>query len=236
MPALLARLIELIYPQRCAFCAAPDSRGVCRRCEAALPRRKHPGRVPGVSADCAVPCLYDGAVRRAMLRFKFRGRRSAAAGFGALIARCAAEELSGRFDCVTWVPVSERRRRVRGYDQAYLLARETARLWDAKPVPLLTKCRDTPPQSGLDGAQRRANVLGAFAPAQPERIRGCRVLLIDDVVTTGATLNECVRVLRLAGAESVVCACLASASTESHGSDSENFCQSSYCKVHFMSL
>ena len=125
------------------------------------------------------------------------------------MAQCAAEHFAGEFDTVTWVPVSRKRLRRRGYDQAGLIAGEAAKLWDTRAVPLLKKTRDTPAQSKKDAAARRANVLGAFAPQNEERIKGSRILLIDDVRTTGATLGECAGVLRRAGAAEVVCAVLA---------------------------
>ena len=127
---------------------------------------------------------------------------------GGLVARCAAERFSGEFDTVTWVPVSKKRLRQRGYDQARLLAESACRRWDTKPVALLRKVADNPAQSGLtEAAARRANVLGVYE-ALPEAA-GKRVLLIDDICTTGATLTECVRVLKDGGAESVACAAVA---------------------------
>ena len=101
------------------------------------------------------------------------------------------------------------RLRKRGYSQSRLLAEECARLLGAETAPLLRKRRYRPPQSRKTGeAARAANVSGAFSAVHPERFAGKRVLLIDDVVTTGATLSECARVLLTAGAEEVVCATL----------------------------
>jgi len=165
---------------------------------------------------CAVPLRYEGVVREALLRFKFRGATGMAEGLGMLLAQCAAEELSGRFDAVTWVPVSEQRRRQRGCDQAQLLARAAARVWDVEPVRLLRKRRDNPPQSGLGAPERRGNVRGVYEAVNEDQVRGRRVLLIDDIITTGATLAECARVLRDAGAADVVCAAAASATTKTH--------------------
>ena len=111
---------------------------------------------------------------------------------------------------VTWVPVSPRRLRQRGYDQARLLAESACRLWETKPLPLLRKTVHNPAQSGLkEAAARRANVLGVYEAVDPERISGHRILLVDDICTTGATLAECARVLREAGAADVVCAAAA---------------------------
>ena len=129
---------------------------------------------------------------------------------GELLAQCAAEQFGGEFDTVTWVPVSRKRLKRRGYDQARLLAEEAARVLEVPALPLLSKTRDTPPQSGLEEAgQRRANVLGVYRA--PDAAAGLRVLLADDVVTTGSTLSECARTLLTAGAAEVVCVTLAQA-------------------------
>ena len=214
--SLKTDVLELLFPTKCAFCGRIDRRGVCPACERTLPRMETVLREGAGFGKCAVPLRYEGAVREAILRWKFRGARGAAAGFGRLVAQCAAEELSGAFDLVTWAPVSERRRRERGYDQAQLLARAAARAWEAEPVAALLKRLDNPPQSGLGAPERRGNVIGVYEAVSPERIAGARVLLIDDIITTGSTLAECARVLRDAGAADVVCACLASASPEAH--------------------
>ena len=159
---------------------------------------------------CAAPLWYQGLAREGLHRFKFRGMSSAAAPLGELIAGCAAEHFSGAFDTVTWVPVCSRRLRQRGYDQARLLAESACRLWETKPLPLLRKTVHNPAQSGLkEAAARRANVLGVYEAVDPERISGHRILLVDDICTTGATLAECARVLREAGAADVVCAAAA---------------------------
>ena len=112
--------------------------------------------------------------------------------------------------------MSDKRRKRRGYDQSRLLAAETAKAWGAAPAALLKKTRDTPPQSGLDASERRGNVIGVYEAVDANAVKNARILLIDDILTTGSTLSECVRVLRDAGAQSVVCACLAQASVENH--------------------
>ena len=209
MRSLSDAVLDLLFPPRCAICAKSGIRGVCPRCESALPYTDRPLRT-GAFGRCAVPLRYEGAVRDALLRFKFQGGRSAAVGFGALLARCAAEELSGEFDLVTYVPVSEQRRRSRGYDQAKLLAVEAAARWDTKPVALLRKVRDNPAQSGLESAaQRRENVRNVYAAQNEDVLRSRRILLIDDILTTGATLSAAAEALLRAGAAGVVCAAVA---------------------------
>ena len=108
------------------------------------------------------------------------------------------------------MPVSEKRRKQRGYDQAMLLAMAAALSLDDVAVETLKKCKDTPAQSSLECAeQRRTNVVDAYEIVDPELVAGQRVLLIDDIITTGATLEEASRTLKNAGAASVVAAAVA---------------------------
>lgn len=120
---------------------------------------------------------------------------------------------NARFDLLTWVPISTRRRWRRGYDQGKLLAQALGKELSVQPYALLKKQRNNRPQSELgDASQRRANVLGIYRCVEPELVRGKRVLILDDVLTTGATAGECARVLLTAGAAEVSCATVAAAS------------------------
>ena len=207
------QLLDLFFPPKCPFCGKVlDHAGICPACEKVLPWTEEGAglrELPG-GLQCAAPLWYEGKVREGLLRFKFQGARAAAGPLGELVARCAAERFSGAFDVVTWVPVSRRRLRSRGYDQARLLAESACRLWEVRPEQLLQKITDNPAQSGLtEEAARRANVLGVYEAAEPERIQGYRILLVDDICTTGATLAECARTLRDAGAADVMCVCAA---------------------------
>lgn len=202
-------LLDLLFPPKCAFCGRIlDRPGICGQCERALSwAGEEDGlwELPG-GLRCAAPLWYEGTARRGLLRFKFQGAAGSADILGGLVAQCAAERLCGEFDAVTWVPVSRKRLRKRGYDQAELLARAACRRWNVKPVCFLTKILDNPPQSGLaESSARRANVQGAYTAAASKELRGRRVLLVDDICTTGATLSECAGALKAAGAAEVVC-------------------------------
>lgn len=205
-------LLNLLFPPRCPFCGklTDEHRTLCPACQSALPwtqGEEGEQTLPG-GVRCASPLWYEGNAREGLLRYKFRGVSSASHVLGGLIADCAAERFSGEFDTVTWVPVGPKRLRSRGYDQSRLLAESACRRWDTQPEQLLYKPQDVPAQSGLsDPAARRANVLGVYEASLAAA--GRRILLVDDVVTTGATLSECARVLRCAGALSVVCVTLA---------------------------
>lgn len=207
----LEEFLNFLFPPKCPFCGAVlDRPGVCRACEKSLPWLEEAERILPDGSRCAAPLRYEASVREGILRFKFEGASAAAEPLGELVARCAAENFSGEFDTVTWAPVSRRRLRKRGYDQAELLARAACRLWNTRPQRLLMKCRDNPAQSGMETAeQRRRNVRDVYA-ALPEAA-GKRILLIDDVCTTGATLAECARTLRQAGAQAVLCCAVAHA-------------------------
>ena len=155
---------------------------------------------------------YEGSLRALVQRFKYNGFRPLAKPLGRFLLQ-AAERLSEQsFDLAVPVPLHRKRQRQRGFSQAELLAAEVARL---RKIPLSVKdcvrVRDTPPQTGLRAAERRRNVAGAFDVPQPERVRGRRVLLIDDVLTTGATASACAEAIRKAGAKGVWVATLARA-------------------------
>lgn len=211
--SLREQLLDLLFPPKCPFCGRVlDRPGICRGCEASLPWTEEKDSLWELSGRlrCVAPLWYEGTAREGILRFKFRNAPGAADPLGGLIAQCAAERLSGEFDAVTWAPVSGRRLRQRGYDQAELLAQSACRRWSTRPVRLLYKVKDTPAQSGLAGtAARRENVAGAYRAAGTESIRGRRILLVDDICTTGATLTECAGALLSAGAAGVVCAAAA---------------------------
>ena len=201
------RLLDLLFPRRCPFCGRVTEGGalLCAKCAANLPVTGEHPVVEGTFGRCASPLYYEGAVREALLRFKFRGGLGSTDCFGELLCDCAAACFAGEFDTVSWVPVSDQRRRERGFDQSFELCRAACRHWGVEPTPTLRKTVHTKPQSGIhDAAERRANVLGVYEAIAPN-VWGRKILLVDDILTTGATLTECARVLRECGAAEVVC-------------------------------
>ena len=207
------KLLDLLFPPKCVFCRSllesSGGPGICPKCEKSIPKTKNGGVQSGEFFDiCVAPCYYEDLVKDALRAYKFRDCSAYAGALGSLLADCVQQTIPERFDLVSWVPLSRRRLRERGYDQAKLLAREVSRAAGVPMRPLLRKIRNNPAQSGTGGpAERRANVNGVYAAVQD--CTGLRVLLVDDIVTTGATFSECARVLRMAGAKSVVCAAVA---------------------------
>jgi ComF family protein len=227
--ALVTRLLDLLFPPRCASCGA---RGAplcaacvatirapewdeCARCYRPLPRRA--GAEPaGLCAICQadtsahlsglrVAARYEGVVRQAIRQLKYHQQRRLAEPLGDLLADVCAT-LAPQIDLIVPVPLHPSRQRQRGYNQAELLARQcAARLGLPVRPNVLHRIRATPPQVGLGAAARVANVAGAFAAsaAAPAALAGRRLLLVDDVCTSGATLTSAADALLAAGAVSV---------------------------------
>lgn len=192
---------ELLAPSRCAACDAPAPLGTafCAPCARTLV-----ASVRGLAAF-----EYGGALARAIARMKYEDRPDLARPLAAALARLAARLPD--VDAVVPVPLHPKRRAERGFNQATLLAAPLARrLRVPCETRALARARDTPRQAELDGAARRRNVEGAFA-ADARRVRGRRWLLVDDVRTTGATLEACASALVAAGAASVTPVSLAAA-------------------------
>ena len=211
-------LLDLLYPPRCVFCRALTTTAggerICPECRETLPWTEDGAEKYGEAFSvCVAPLYYRDNVRESLHRYKFGGAAGYAETYGPLLAECVRTKLRGGYDLVSWVPLSRKRLRERGYDQAKLLAAATARALGEPLVPTLEKQVDVAKQSAAGGAeQRRANIAGAYRVPYPETVAGKRVLLIDDIVTTGVTLSECAKTLRAAGAAAVVCAALASSS------------------------
>ena len=179
--SFLESLASLLFPPRCAFCGKPGVHGVCSECEKALPYCKTPLHERAEIGACLAPLKYEGIVREALLNYKFHAGQSRCTGFGDVLAQAAAEHFGGEFDLVTYVPVSKKRKQERGYDQSYLLARETCRHWSVAPETLLQKTKDNVAQSSLSSREeRQKNVVGAYVAVNEDKIKGKRILLIDD--------------------------------------------------------
>lgn len=210
---LFERIAAVLFPPKCVLCGRlldGEETDLCHTCRVEVPVLPQPKTKRQFLAGWTAVWDYEGNVRRSLLRYKFYGRRSYAPAYGRLLAMKLEREQPEGFDKLTWVPISRLRKLRRGYDQVELLAQAVGAELGMEPVPLLRKIRNNPPQSHISGqAQRRANVLGVYEAVNPEAIAGKRILLLDDIITTGATTGECARVLLTAGAKEVYAASVA---------------------------
>lgn len=228
---------QVIWPARCAACGAfvaPD-RAFCLACEVSLvsvgPACVGCGLPLDSGASREAVCLgcrarpwpfsrawaamaYGGSLTEAILRFKHGGERHLARPLATLMSPLVGAAVQAGIDCLCPVPLHRIRLRQRGFNQALELLRvarqnlprssETALLFNE-----LQRVRDTPALGHESPSARRRILAGAFTVARPSRVAGRRILVLDDVMTTGATLAECARVLLRAGAADVQVAALA---------------------------
>ena len=215
MKRLTEWFLDLLYPARCIFCGkllpktAPDC---CDKCIHTLPEYEGTDRKVQYFEKCTAVFFYREPVRDAILSYKFHGTYRYADVFARWMAEQVRAKMDGCFDLISWVPCSRRRRWSRGYDQSRLLAVCLGKELGVEVCCTLRKHRHNPAQSGITAeSARKANVLGVYAPYEPDAFKGKRILVVDDVLTTGATLSECGKVLKMAGADSLFCAVIAAA-------------------------
>jgi ComF family protein len=229
MPSWLVAALDLLYPALCPVCVDPLGAGrrdpLCGRCWSAIPRLPRPACdvcglplaslaaldapvCPACSIDpppfeyARVAALYAGTLREALHAFKFGRKRALARPLAALLAETCARRLPADVDALVPVPLAPARERERGFNQSRLLAERMAPVLGTAVRPgWLRRARPTRPQSDLGAAERAVNVRGAFRAAPAAA--GTHVVIVDDVVTTGATAADCARALREAGARRV---------------------------------
>ena len=206
-------LMQMFYPPKCILCGrllSKEETDLCHTCRENVPEfAKGKFNISFVARWTAL-WYYKENVRESLLRYKFGRRRHYGAAYGRLLAMHLLQAGFDDFDLLTWVPISFRRWWKRGFNQVAVIARSCAKELGCKARPALKKIRHNPPQSTLnDAAMRRANVLGVYRVNKPSLVVGQQILLLDDIITTGATLSECAKTLHFAGAAKVVCAAVA---------------------------
>lgn len=207
---LVGRIVDFVLPPSCPGCGR-EGRPICDACWRAFVSREAvaAGVAIGLPAELPAPLLqlewaapYEGPVRAALHALKYGGETRLAEPLGLAVARRWAAAGAGG-DVLVPVPIHAARRRERGYDQAELLAVAAGRALGLVSASALERVRTTTPQFELGRRERAANVAGAFRVVDPGFVAGRWVILVDDVVTTGATLAACARALLGGGAAAV---------------------------------
>ena len=231
--AIARHFLNLIYPLHCASCSAPleaaNKAGVCDKCLARIRPNPRPncrkcGRAADSTRTCKEcrttklyfnrahsACLYEGPLKEIIHRFKYNGALVLAGPLSGLMIDFANNNpaVLENIDLISYVPLGAKRLRKRTFNQSQLLAARLAKEFGLELCHALSKPRPTRNQNELSRDERLSNLEGAFTVRQEVNITGMRILLVDDVMTTGATLSECAKVLKASGAKEVRCLTLA---------------------------
>lgn len=215
-------LTAFLFPKRCRYCTCviKHNEEICRKCEDNLHEisgeicfkcgcskedcvcKNHKSYYEAISA----PFYYDGTASNSIKLLKFRKRTEVSDVLAEEMAKCYVNNLSEySVDLVTFVPMHKKKRKDRGFNQSELLTRKMCDILNLPCQELLVKTDETEDQHFLDENLRKGNLLGIFSTVDEIDILDKRILLCDDIKTTGATLDECAKTLLIAGASDVIC-------------------------------
>ena len=221
MLALLQQFSDLLFPPKCIFCGCllvtHSDLNICDICYNKIPFNEEdiifaPGSGESTGCDGAIcVCRYSGIIKDSLIRFKFYNKPGYYRTFANLLhSRIIKVTDSGKFDMVISVPLHKHKEFSRGYNQAYLISRALSREINLPECSfLLKRIRNTNAQSLLDRENRQENIRDAFKVTNYEKVKDKSILLIDDILTTGCTIDECSRMLKEAGVKSVTAAVVA---------------------------
>lgn len=207
-------ILDIIYPQVCGICDQINKKDLCKKCEI----RIKPYQINSIEKvkdkyfDYQIKILkYEGIVRSKIIDYKFNDKSYLYKTFGKIILNN--EKIYSflkKYDIIVCVPMHIKKKLLRGYNQSELIAKEIAKqLQIEKQFGNLIKIKNTKKQSTLTKKQRKINVKDAFTIKNAEKVKNKNVILFDDIYTTGNTVNECSKMLKQAGSNSVVVITLA---------------------------
>lgn len=201
------------FPERCPYCdvVIDPEQYACDDCKRELPEVPITAYVEG-GYRCTAPFIYKDRFAESVKGFKFANRAQYARPLAfAVVNALSCSSVSLDFDYVTCVPMHPEQKINRGYNQSELLAKQCAKLMNIEYIDALEKFKKNKVQHSLKGAERRNNVKGVYRALNKEKLKDKRILLIDDIITTGSTLAECAKILRKCGCADIECAVVCSA-------------------------
>jgi len=207
-------ILDLIYPPVCGICNKINKKHLCKKCEIQI--RKY--EIYKISKekqkyfDYQIKILrYENIIREKIIDYKFNEKSYMYKTFAKIVLNN--EKIYGflkKYDIMLCVPMHRKKKRQRGYNQAELIAKEIAKKLDIKmQYGNLIKIKDTKKQSSLNKSERKENIKGAFEIKNAELVNNKKIILFDDIYTTGNTVNECSKILKKAGAKEIVILTLA---------------------------
>lgn len=210
----LYKIATLIFPERCPYCGCliESEEIACPGCFEIL-RQKHIPLKSGVSGyRCVSSFVYGGKVRRMIIRMKFHDRTQ----YIPQIAKVTSDDIKAVFngicfDSISYVPMHPKDKKSRGYNQSELLAKALSKELSIPCLNTLDKIKRTKKQHTLTYSQRRKNLSGAFKTVEDAAINGKSILIVDDIITSGATLSACCKALKRSNPKMICCATIASA-------------------------
>lgn len=222
MKSLWQKFLFFFFPNRCYACGniISTEKQFCEECENETEKISTPvclycgtensyckcGKKRNEFDGIVAPFYYSKSIKKALYNFKFNSKAEISQYFAEEMIKALYDNyMSLKFDGICFVPFSEKDKKIRKYNQSELLAKAIS---DKLNIPIfyeLEKLYETPKQHTLKAIERSGNVFGVFKVKNPEIITGKSILLIDDIKTTGATLSECAKMLRLSGAECIYC-------------------------------
>ncbi|MGN1043427.1 MAG: ComF family protein [Acutalibacteraceae bacterium] len=206
-------LCNFMFPGRCALCEdiVSEDKLICSSCDKILTfefSRKQIGIVNNKKINCIAPFTYSGKIRDAIIRFKFCGKVGNCKFFSSTMVK-AFKNYPEKVDFIVPVPISLKRKMQRKYNQCEILTEEISKILDIPYQNVLLKIVDNPAQHDIASVYKSENVKNVYKVNTNFEIKGKKILLIDDVCTTGNTLRECSKTLLSSGAESVLCLVIA---------------------------
>ncbi len=200
---ILEIILDLIYPQVCSICGKLNKKSLCNRCKIKL-EKDFKFKKDNYSNDSEKNFIehyyffkYENLIRGQILLLKFQEKPYIYKTIAHFLEnkRKYFEKLK-KYDIITVVPISNKRLKQRGYNQSELIAKEISRILSIQiKTNIIEKIKDTPPQSTLNKNQRKENAKGAYIAKNTQKIKDKKILIIDDIYTTGNTINECAKVL-----------------------------------------
>lgn len=219
-------LLRLVFPPKCIFCKKILHIGreleICTNCFEKINFIKKPLFIDNnlqiqdpTRYSIACVCEYSSIIKDVIVKYKFLDKPSFCRAFGLLLAQRVLETYSDiKFDMLVSVPLHKKREKERGYNQANLIAQQVSSITGIKNnSKVIKRVINTKPQSLLGKEERQGNLDNAFTIVKPEVIKEKTILLIDDVLTTGATLEHCIKSLKHAGAKNIYGAVIATGRT-----------------------